>query len=95
MEDFEIVVPQPGERYRHYKGGEYEVIAVGRLSEQRDQIVVVYRSLERGHTWVRPLGMWSEYVEWTEYVNPTFTITPTPHTYRAQRFVRVAAQGHG
>lgn len=71
LEDFEIRVPRPGELYRHYKGGEYEVIAVGRLSEQRDAIMVVYRSLERGHVWIRPLGMWGEYVEWRVYSNPT------------------------
>ena len=63
MEDHEIRVPLPGEHYEHYRGGRYEVIAVGRLSEQRDAIMVVYRSLERGHVWIRPFGMWSEVVE--------------------------------
>lgn len=84
LEDFEIRIPQPGEHYVHYKGGTYEVICVGRLSEQRDQIMVVYRSLSRGHVWIRPLGMWSEYVEWTEAVLPSGT-----YTYRAQRFKRL------
>lgn len=64
LEDFEIRIPQPGEHYVHYKGGTYEVLVVGRLSEQRDEIMVVYRSLERGHVWIRPLGMWSCYVDW-------------------------------
>lgn len=66
MEDHEIRVPRTGERYEHYRGGTFEVITVGRLSEQRDQIMVVYRSLDRGHVWIRPLGMWSEYVEWRQ-----------------------------
>lgn len=63
MEDFELRIPQPGEHYAHYKGGRYEVLAVGRLSEKRDELVVTYRSLERGHVWVRPLGMWGEYLD--------------------------------
>lgn len=90
MEDYEIRIPQPGEHYEHYKGGRYEVLAVGRLSEKRDELMVVYRSLDRGHVWIRPLGMWSEYVEWK-------TVDPAPHgtvvfepfkatTHRAQRF---------
>lgn len=79
VEDFEIRIPQPGETYEHYKGGLYTVIAVGRLSEARDQIMVVYRSHERGHVWIRPLGMWSEYVELC--------------AVRAQRFRRVIGEG--
>ena len=53
---------RPG-RYRHFKGGEYEVIGVARDSE-REQEVVVYRALygERG-LWVRPLRMFTEIVE--------------------------------
>lgn len=63
LEDHEIRVPLVGEHYEHYKGGRYEVLAVGRLSEKRDRVMVVYRSLERGHTWIRPLGMWGEYLD--------------------------------
>ena len=50
-------------RYRHYKGGEYEVIGTARHSE-RDEWLVVYRPLygERG-LWVRPLAMFVESVE--------------------------------
>ena len=53
---------QPG-RYRHFKGGEYEVIGVARHSETMEELVV-YRALygERG-LWVRPAGMWLETVE--------------------------------
>ncbi len=47
---------QPG-RYRHFKGGEYEVIDIARHSET-EEWMVVYRPLygERG-LWVRPLEM--------------------------------------
>ena len=53
--------PQTG-TYRHYKGGEYEVIGVARHSETEEQLVV-YRPLygERG-LWVRPLAMFCETV---------------------------------
>lgn len=44
-------------RYRHYKGGEYEVIGVARHSETLEPMVV-YRPLynETG-LWVRPYAM--------------------------------------
>ena len=44
-------------RYRHYKGGEYEVIGVARHSETLEPLVV-YRPLynETGW-WVRPYAM--------------------------------------
>ena len=53
---------QPG-RYRHFKGGEYEVIGMARHSETMEELVV-YRALygERG-LWVRPAAMWQEMVE--------------------------------
>ncbi len=51
----------PG-RYRHYKGGEYEVVAIVRHSETLEPLVL-YRALygERG-LWVRPCPMFVETV---------------------------------
>ena len=50
-------------RYRHYKGKEYEVIAIASHSETLEPMVV-YRALYgEGRVWVRPLSMWSETVE--------------------------------
>lgn len=53
---------RPG-RYRHFKGGEYEVLYVATHSETLEPMVV-YRALygERG-IWVRPAAMWNETVE--------------------------------
>lgn len=47
----------PAGRYRHYKGGEYEVLGVARHSETHEPLVV-YRPLY-GETgwWVRPHAM--------------------------------------
>ena len=49
--------------YRHYKGNEYEVIALAKHSETEEQMVV-YRALygEYG-IWVRPYEMFVEEVE--------------------------------
>jgi hypothetical protein len=53
--------PAPG-RYRHYKGGEYQVIGTARHSET-DELLVVYRCLyDNDSLWVRPLAMFTETV---------------------------------
>ena len=53
--------PVPG-RYRHFKGGEYEVVGVARHSET-DERLVVYRPLYNDTgLWVRPLAMFLETV---------------------------------
>ena len=47
----------PPGRYRHYKGGEYEVIGVARHSETLEPLVV-YRPLYGApELWVRPHAM--------------------------------------
>lgn len=40
--------------YRHYQGGEYELIAIGGLEHDLTQ-VVVYKSLFDGSVYVRPV----------------------------------------
>jgi|GEM_PF-3384339 len=51
-----------GDRYRHYKGGEYEIVAAA-IQEDTLVSVVVYRSIEHGTVWVRTLKNWNEEVE--------------------------------
>ena len=59
-------------RYRHFKGGEYEVIGVAQHSETREPMVV-YRALYgEGGLWVRPAAMWNETVERDGYAGPRF-----------------------
>lgn len=49
--------------YKHFKGNEYEVLAVATHSETLEPMVV-YRALYGdGGIWVRPLSMWNETVE--------------------------------
>lgn len=61
-------------RYRHYKGGEYQVLGVARHSETEEQLVV-YRPLygARG-LWVRPLAMFTETIERDGRVQPRFEL---------------------
>jgi hypothetical protein len=61
----------PG-RFRHYKGGEYEVIGVARHSETLEP-VVVYRPLYNDSGWwVRPFGMFTGTLEVDGVVRPRF-----------------------
>ena len=59
-------------RYRHFKGGLYEVLYTATHSETMERMVV-YRALygERG-VWVRPESMWTEHVERDGYSGPRF-----------------------
>jgi hypothetical protein len=63
---------RPG-RYRHFKGGEYEVLGVARHSEGLEDMVV-YRPLYNDTgLWVRPLSMFVEHVEHNGKKQPRFT----------------------
>ena len=44
-------------RYRHYKGGEYQVIAVARHSETNEPLVVYRPLYNDSGWWVRPHAM--------------------------------------
>ena len=69
--------PKPG-KYRHFKGGEYELIAIATHSETMEQRVV-YRALYgAGGLWVRPLSMWSETVDRDGYHGPRFRYVEDP-----------------
>lgn len=69
MADIEI---KPG-RYRHFKGGEYEVIGLAKHSETHEPMVV-YRALYgKGGLWVRPQEMFDGAVERDGKTMPRFT----------------------
>ena len=50
-------------KYRHFKGNEYEVIAVAKHSETTEDMVVYKALYGEGGFWVRPASMWNETVE--------------------------------
>ena len=59
--------------YRHYKGGEYEVIGTVRHSEDL-QPMTLYRALYGEHgLWVRPAAMFNETVIINGVLQPRFT----------------------
>ncbi len=60
-------------KYRHFKGGEYEVIGFAKHSETGEEMVV-YRALYGEYdTWVRPAKMWLDKVERDEKTYQRFT----------------------
>ncbi|MEQ1536491.1 MAG: DUF1653 domain-containing protein [Burkholderiaceae bacterium] len=67
-----LIVTKPG-FYRHYKGGEYEVVGTVRHSEDL-QPMTLYRALygEQG-LWVRPAAMFNETVVINGVLQPRFT----------------------
>lgn len=66
--------PRPG-RYRHFKGGEYEVLRVARHSET-EEMLVVYCSLDDpATTWVRPMEMFVDVIEGPGGTYPRFRRT--------------------
>jgi hypothetical protein len=63
MSDLPPLPEPPLGRYRHYKGGEYELVGVARHSETLE-VLVVYRPLYNATgLWVRPYAMFFESVE--------------------------------
>jgi len=56
-------------KYRHYDGGEYEVLGMVIHSETQEEMVLYKMLYESpgypyGTLWVRPAKMWNEMVEW-------------------------------
>jgi hypothetical protein len=74
MSDLPPLPDTPTGRYRHYKGGEYEVIGVVRHSESLEPLVL-YRPLHgQSGMWVRPFAMFSEQVEHDGQHQPRFSL---------------------
>ena len=68
----------PG-KYKHYKGGEYEVVGIARDEETLDNLIV-YKALyetkdfPKGSLWVRPLEMFMEEVDVEGELVPRFSM---------------------
>jgi len=56
----------PGDRAKHFKGGEYEVICIAINTEDCTKRIV-YNSLETGETWVRSLSEFNSKVDKNKY----------------------------
>lgn len=61
-------------KYKHFKGKEYEVIAIAKHSETLEEMVVYKALYEGGGVWVRPAAMWNETVEKDGKIFKRFTM---------------------
>ncbi len=61
----------PG-KYRHFKGGEYELLGIAMHSETLEPMVVYKALYGEGGLWVRPAAMWLETVDREDYHGPRF-----------------------
>jgi len=62
MSDLPQLPPTPPGRYRHYKGGVYEVLGAARHSETLEPLVVYRPLYNDSGWWVRPHAMFFEAV---------------------------------
>jgi len=72
--DLAPLPPTPLGRYRHYKGGEYEVIGVARHSEKLEPLVVYRPLYNDSGWWVRPHAMFFGEVELDGKMSSRFTL---------------------
>lgn len=72
MSDLPALPATPLGRYRHVKGGLYDVIGVARHSETLEPMVVYRPVRGEGSWWVRPHAMFFEIVEVEGCPRPRF-----------------------
>jgi hypothetical protein len=60
-------------KYRHYKGGEYQVLALATHSETMETMVVYQALYGETKIWVRPASMWQEPCMQNGVLVPRFT----------------------
>ena len=53
-----------GKIYKHYKVNRYKVIAIGKHSENLEELVVYQALYGDNQIWCRPLSMWNDIVEY-------------------------------
>ena len=72
MSDLPPLPATPAGRYRHYKGGEYEVMGVARHSETLEPLVVYRPLYDESGWWVRPHAMFFGEVDVAGVRQPRF-----------------------
>ncbi|MCX7131339.1 DUF1653 domain-containing protein [Aeromonas sp.] len=65
--------PAPG-RYRHFKGGCYQVLTLALHTETQEQLVI-YQSEQDWVVYARPVAMFMEWIEYQGQVVSRFTPT--------------------
>jgi hypothetical protein len=76
MSDLAPLPPAPTGRYRHYKGGEYDVLGVVRHSETLEPLVLYTACQGDRGPWVRPHAMFFGTIEVDGVVRPRFAAIP-------------------
>ena len=77
MTDLPPLPATPQGRYRHYKGGEYEVLGVARHSETLEPLVLYRPLYKQSGWWVRPHAMFFEQLVVDGQAMPRFTLVPS------------------
>lgn len=54
-----------GDKFRHFKGTVYRVIAIAKHSETNEELIVY--ADEKGNTWARPRHMFSSMIDREKY----------------------------
>ena len=76
--DLQALPHTPLGLYRHYKGGEYEVIGAARHSETLEPLVLYRPLYNASGLWVRPHAMFFELIEFEGGLQPRFApVAPT------------------
>lgn len=63
-------------KYRHYKGGIYEIVCEAKLEADPTVIMMIYRSHD-GQTWARPKDVFFEMVQVEGKAVPRFAAIPS------------------
>jgi hypothetical protein len=74
MSDLPPLPPVKLGRYRHYKGGAYEVIGVVRHSETLEPLVLYRPLYNESGLWVRPHAMFFGQIEFEGRLQPRFAL---------------------
>jgi len=72
--------PQPGEKWQHYKGGQYEIVCMCNHTDT-NEVLVIYKSLSFGGFHARPYSEWHDTIK--------VDSGPNGERYTANRFRKI------